>query len=293
MKIQHMYLDFSSFDTYRQCPRKFAWGLVEGLESAEPTDPSLSAPFKGTVIHECLDAIYRGASWEAKLEELLKPEYAINDIPSGRSGGPDHLRDLLTQYVAHYTPPEDPEYKITATEQRLEMPLTPWLTWVGTVDKVALSQAHNAPVIIDHKSSSSLARWVEPAVPVSDQFTGYIALAQANGIATSTLVIDGISTALKAAKDGQGLFTRYITTRNGSQVEEFKARVIRCAVRMKEDIEANIFGTNQPKACNDFGSQCPFYDACVASGSGRTNVLRNSYQKAPPWKNFKIQWETQ
>lgn len=292
-KVSHIYLDYSSYSEYLKCPRKFVWSLVEGLEPNRIEDPSQAAFFKGTVIHECIDAEYSGGDWRGKFHDLLLPEYSIHSIPGYRSGSVSHLELILERYMDYYNCPDDNEYVITATEQRFEMPLAPWLTWVGTVDKVAISRADEKMVIIDHKTSSSLSRFMEPTIAVSDQFTGYLALAQANGLVTDTLVIDGISTAKKALDENVGLFCRYTTHRTDSDIEEFKTRALKVATRIKEDIETGEWISNQPAACNLFNSRCQFYDACATSGSARANLIRNDFRKtSSPWKNFTVQWET-
>ena len=290
-KLKHIYLDFSSIDLYRSCPRKFYLQLVETFIPKGTTDESTEATFKGRMIHEALDAKAMGRSPRDAMMKLVKDSSIkhIHTIDPDKSGSVHHMRKLLAAYLKRY---KNDNLQIVSTEARFEYPLTPWCTYVGNVDKVA--RLGNKTVIVDHKTSSSLKSWVEPQVSISDQFTGYIALAKHNGIVTDTLVVDGVSTALKALKDGDGLFVRYNTVRTKDQILDWETRMKWWATRIKEDLETNKWNTNQPKACTSYGGRCSFFDICAGAGLSGINILRNDFMKNPkPWHSFKIVWEDQ
>ena len=290
-----MFLDFSSYDSYVKCPRKFAWANLEGLEpKGSSNDESLAGHFKGTVVHECINALYEGKNWEHQFDSMIMPDSAITQIPGHLSGSVTHLKNIVERYITRYTPPNDPDFEVVAIEQHMQMPLAPWLTYVGTVDKLVIQRQTGEKAIIDHKTSSSLKSFLEPTIPVSDQFTGYLMLAQVNNFDTNTVIVDGISTALKSLKENEGLFNRYCTIRSEEQIDEYKARIIRIAERMREDIETGEFVSHQPGACTLYNTKCQFYDVCSVAGSARLNLLRNGFKlKDNAWKNFKIQWAEQ
>lgn len=287
-KLKHIYLSDSSRQDYKTCGRRFVWNRFEGLEPDYLEDLSLSAAWKGTVIHECIDAAYQGKTWKDRFDELLSEVQAIHTIDSTKSGSVDHLREIIVQYMATYSVPNDPDFDVIGTEQTFELPLTEWLTFVGKIDKIVVRK-NGSKALVDHKTSSSIARWVEPKVALSDQFTGYIAAAQANGIDTSGLVVDAISTAMTSLKGKSPLFQRFTASRTDEQVEEWRVRFIKDAERMRDDIETGEFTTGQDKACNEFGGKCMFYDVCAATPKARPQMLRNSFSKLDiPWAIDKV-----
>jgi hypothetical protein len=262
---------------------------LEGLEPVGTADESTKSTFKGTLIHAALEAHGCGKDpFEIFSAMLADPTIkAIKEIEPDKSGSIAHLKELLSNYLIVYS---SDELSTIKTERRMEMCLAPWLTYVGNVDRECLNAAGQI-VISDYKTSSSLKSWVEPQVAVSDQFTGYLALAQANGIPTETLIVDGISTAKKALLDGVGLFVRYTANRTREQIEDWRNRTIAWAERLREDIESGRFNTNQPHSCTAYGGRCQFYEVCAAASSS-SNLLRNCFEKTKnPWPSFKVIYE--
>lgn len=299
-RIKHMFIDFSSIDMFRSCPRLAELSLVEALVPKVEIDPSAQTTFKGTVVHECFDALYHGQDWRRRFGELLADPSikAIKALEPQMSGSVEHLFKVIETYIKHYEAPADRDFSIIATERRMEMPLRSWLTYAGHVDKVAVHKATGRTVIIDHKTSSSLRSWVEPSVPISDQFTGYIALAQANGIPAESLFVDGVSTAKKAldeyekGKDGNGLFARYEAIRTKEHISEWAQITIEWASRFKAAIEETNFPPRKGHPCVAFGGRCQFFDVCASASSAGLNILRNSFMINPsPWKGFRLVWE--
>lgn len=291
-RVAHLYLDYSTSAAWLECQRKVKLGNVDNLIPAQTGDPSLSAAFRGTLVHAAIDGLYRGVPWEQTIEAAIDVEAELRFIEPNLSGSLSHIKKLITAYAEKYHTPDDIDYAVTATERRLEMPLSDRITYVGTIDKAALLKSTNEPIIVDHKTSSQLHMYVEPQVAISDQFTGYIALAHVNGIAATALIVDGISTALKALKDGNGLFVRYTAMRSEPQLSEWCDRMIRRGNAIIAALESDTFDAAYGKQCFAFNERCPFLDACAASGLTRTNILANAFKRNPaPWANFKVIYE--
>lgn len=292
MRVKHVYVDFSSLEAYYECPRRFGWNLVEGLVPAAEKDPSLANTFLGTVFHSCIDALYQGKDWRDTFRSHLDAPgvIAINEKRSDLSGSRIHLQTVIERYIANYNAPNDHEFEVVATEKRLEMPLSPRITYVGNVDKEIITTEGNR-AILDHKTSSSLKTWVKPTIHLSDQFTGYLALAQANGIPAETMIIDGVSTARKALDEDEGLFERYVTFRHPLQIEEWKKVTLHWCNRMIEDIENSTFAPKKPKPCTAFGG-CIYTNVCATFGTSSMALLHNNFIKGSnPWHSFKVVYE--
>lgn len=291
--IAHMYIDFSTVSLYKLCPRKFSFEHIHKLVQKDSVAPDDSEQgfFKGDIIHRCIDAVYQGQDWEELFESLVPAKCKMATMAQSRSGSKLHIKTLIQRYLDHYNVPNHEEFKVIATEQKLEMPVTEWLTYGGTIDKIAITPDEKV-FLIDHKTSSSLSTFMVPTVRVSDQFTGYLALAQAHGKDTQELVVDGISTAKKSLDSGEGLFWRESTIRTAEQIEEWRSELIGVCSRLKWDIENSSFATNRPGACNQYFKKCPYYDVCAMGGSAQSNYIKNNYeQTTEPWPGFRITWK--
>jgi PD-(D/E)XK nuclease superfamily protein len=291
-KVSHLWLNFSSAQAYSRCKRKFFLSLIKGLDPITFGDNTLAASFRGTLVHAALDARARKIAWEPVVEALIEEGSALRAHDENRSGSLKHIKSLISRYFDQYAS-ETISYK--STEQTLQMPISSRVTWVGTIDKIGID-AYGSTFVMDHKCSSSLRQWIEPTIALSDQFTGYLALAKANGANTNLFVVDGISTALKALDDGVGLFVRYETERTDEQIGDFLNRMqilgdeIIDFVEHNETLQENI--SLPTPACNEYGTKCAFWDVCTASGLGGSNILRNAFRKTlNPRKNFRILFE--
>lgn len=295
-KVVHMFVDFSTIQDFYRCKRAFYARSIERLTTKVEKDESLTASFRGTLVHKCLDALHSGQDWRGTFVLDIAPGAAITDIPPTRSGSISHLMKLVTNYIDHYGGAQDKDFDVIGTEQTLQMPLSNRVTFQGTVDKIVKLRETGELAILDHKTSSSLKRYKLPEVAISDQFTGYLALAQANGIKTSKMIVDGISTALEALTTGQGLFIRFDTERTPEQITDFRTRMTLATNEMINFIETNeLFAETislPTPGCNAFNETCQFHDLCSAYGTTRANMLKNSFVPASStWKNFSVVWE--
>jgi hypothetical protein len=282
LKVRRLTVSFSALDLYKSCPRKFE--LSHLLLPVEAPDESLLANFKGSVVHECIDAFHSGKSWLDKFVSMTEGK-AICDIMPDKSGSLRHLEMLIKRYLDQYCtePLKDRDFEVVRSEQMLEMSLSAAVTFRGKLDKIAIDK-EGRRIIVDHKTSSSLRSWVAPTVAISDQFTGYIALGQANGLGVSGLLVDGISTARKALDDDKDLFCRYPAERTAEQIENWKQNTLAWCSQIVRDIESSEFLTNKPHACCAFGGKCLYYDICASTSSSATNIIRNSFTVVQnPW----------
>lgn len=303
-KVEHIYLSFSSMAEYVSCPRKWYLNRIAGLVPLNAPDESTGGAYKGTIIHECLDAIHLGKPWQPVFENYFQPGAAINGIPEGKSGSKSHIKKIIEYYIEKYNLPYKDDFEVLATEQTLELPLTPWLTYIAKIDKIVRDTQTDEIFILDHKTSSSLKTWVFPGLDISNQFISYVAAAQHNNYLTDKIIVDGISTALtslvayeKNPLDQKSpLFMRETRRVLDDEIAEWKESFIYVAEKLKTDIENQAFpaAVDKPKPCVAFGGKCVFYDVCASTGSLRTNLINNKFQPTQrSWADEKIIYQTE
>ena len=266
---------------------------VSPKPSGVVSEKGLTPLLKGSLIHACIDAAAERKDWFKTFNEMLAlPEYsAIEQLKPNQSGSRHHLHELLGKYMRKYTLPDDIDFKFLHSEVKLSKPMLPWLTAVGTLDKIGL-RPDGSQVIIDHKTSTQLSRFLEPSVAISDQFSLYTILARANGYAIENFIVDGICTDKTAYDKDENLFVRYETSRSEERLKDFETNFIKIAERIKFALESDSFIPNRGKACNDFGKKCAFYDICAAqSAEIQLNIINNSFTSKPESATFKVIWE--
>ena len=299
-KVKHIYLNYSTYDQYYKCKRKFQYHSLHHLVSTRAShadlDPSCEAFFKGQLVHNSLDAWNQGKEWEPVFDAMIKPHYAINSLKDTQSGSIKHMKDLIRAYFKHYN---NERRQIVFSERKLMMPLNDKVTLVGTLDEAMMRG--DKIILVDHKTSSSLSQFMEPTMHVSDQFTMYIMLAQAAGIDTDTLMINGISTG-KAALDrfetddpDHRLFMRYETSRTRDQIDEFREMIEFESRRMIEDIENETFTKTPDKGtCVAFHKKCPYLYVCGKDAAVRSKLLASDFKHTTTELDnlsFKVEYE--
>jgi hypothetical protein len=294
-KIKHLYLNFSTFDLWQTCQAKLNYSSILNLEAnTQKSSKGLTAAQKGTLVHKCLDAAAKLGDWEDTFEAICdEQEYALplSELKLHQSGSKEHLRSLLKAYMHKWKWPSQ-DIQVLQSEVRLEAPITPWLTAVGTIDSII--RENDEMKLMDHKTSSGLYRWLIPSIDVSDQFTLYLLLARANGFMVNSMIVDGICTDKTALETENGLFARIETSRSDEQISDFRERFINIAMDIKQGIENNTFQPRMGKTCNDFGSLCHYYSICASpTKTISENVKANSFKAKLQTEDqsFKIIWE--
>ena len=294
-KIKHIYLNYSTFDLWQTCQSKLAFSQIERLEliSIKKTN-GLNAAQKGTLVHKCLDAAAKLGDWEDTFEDICdSQEYSLplSELKLHQSGSKEHLRSLLKAYMHKWSWPSQ-TIQVLQSEVRLEAPITPWLTAVGTIDSII--KEGDEMKLMDHKTTSGLYRWLLPSIDASDQFTLYLLLANANGFMVNSMIVDGICTDKTALETQNGLFARIETARTDEQIQNFKERFTNVALDIKRAFETGRFQPRMGKTYNDFGTLCSYYQ--IYTNPTKTiseNVKANSFKKRAKneEESFKIIWE--
>jgi len=290
-KVKNIIISHSSLGDYHSCPRLWAWNRLGGLVPVEVPDETSGPAFMGTLVHEAIDMAWTGGDWRARVAELVPPGSALLEKPGDKAGSLDHTIELIERYLDFYDVPNEYDYELISSEQVLSIQLTERITFSGRVDKIFKRKSDGKIVVVDHKTSKALSSWVIPLIPSNDQFTAYIAAAQANGIETSDFLVDGISTAKKYLKSPYECFIRVSTTRSQADIDEWKTHVIHDANRLIHDIEHGSFSTGGRKNCLSFGG-CAFLDVCNSPASQRLTILNNSYKRLDsPWALSKVTYK--
>jgi len=291
-KVKHLYLNFSTYDLYKVCPAKVKYQVIDSLQpEIDPIAPrKLEATTKGTIIHKVLDAASQRLDWEDVFNAEIAKHPVFETLKASQSGSKEHLHMIIEKYFSRYGLIET-QWQTLQSEIKLEMPINSWLTAVGTLDKIVLRDGEK--FLIDHKTSSGLQKYLEPKVRMSDQFTLYQLLCQANGYDVKGIIIDGICTDRTVLDKDKELFIRYETTRSADQCADFLERFERVGVKLKDSLEKDLFDPVRNEACSAFNSRCPFYDACVAPVKQITkNILTNNFIKGEPNASCRVIWDT-
>ena len=287
-KVQRITIDFTSMSVWKSCPRRFFLEYVSGLVRKE--DIKSHALTFGEAAHKTIEMRYQGAAQQAAINAGLaiinKTDLAL--IDSTEQHSPDFFSRLMNNYFLTY--PNDFLQPPIAVEVSLVSPLTDRISWSGKVDLI--TKYLDKPTIIDHKTTSKIDDRFAVQARLSDQFTGYIWLAQQAGYDIDVAMVNGLQTYNYKIKPKTGSpysFGRYSTYRSPEEIEEWKEETIRNVTRIIEDLESNRFATRKPHACTDFFSLCPFNNIC-----GAPQAMRESMKDAfgvRPWNMLKVEWE--
>jgi hypothetical protein len=295
-KVKHIYLNYSTFDAFKSCEEKVNFELVKMIQpkSSGIVGPGLSATQKGTLIHACIDTASKNGQWHQTFEEILNlnPAYsAIHELKPSQSGSAHHLESLICAYMDRYELPNDKDFKVIASELKLQRPINDWLTSVGTLDRIGMRSEET--IGVDTKTTTQLGRYLEPSVEMSDQFSQYILLARANGYNINSFLVDGICTDKTAFDKNENLFMRYETFRSEERLKDFEKNFLKVAERLRTALESNDFIPAKNKVCYaDFGKKCAFYDICSSqTAEQQGSVISNMFETKSPSETFKVIWE--
>lgn len=299
-KVKHINLNYSTASEWYTCRRKFAWSKMLALVPVGPEDEASedvtgAAWFKGTLIHRGLEAYEQGLPWEEEMSKLVPEMSVMKSLSDERAGSFHHMTQVVKKYIERYKEPED-EFEIIQTEQRYELPITPWLTLNGTLDVIARRRDSGRLYLLDYKTSSAFNMFTLPTLDIAPQFALYLGLASASGLKLEGVVVDCISTALKDLqaydKDPSKLLTRYETTRSEAQVAEVITSMTQVGHEMKVAIEEGIFPpTFNTGSCKAYNQKCEFFDVCGSETTVRENMLKKLYKKASDTGNFMLELE--
>lgn len=140
-------VSFSSLKAWRRCHR--LWDYKYNRKLRKKVKPV--ALFRGSLIHDLLDARALGTSPEAVLKDYRKQHGTlVRENPEVY--GETFFDDAWAIFQGYCKVYEKESLEVIATEARLEVPLTEGLTLVAILDKVLKSPKQRGAWIMDHKT---------------------------------------------------------------------------------------------------------------------------------------------
>ena len=159
----------------RQCPQKWYWSSVEGLEPRAKRAPL----WFGSAVHESLDGWYQkgtkrgehpAESFKKHLNGDLSIPVSSEDEEIEYANARDLGVDMLTRYVEEYG--EDPTWDVIATERKFQVSISSpgfkvfgrnilarkkWLRLVGTTDGVYRDMETGRIWLMEHKTAKAIS----------------------------------------------------------------------------------------------------------------------------------------
>lgn len=182
-------LSNSKVKTFLRCPKKFEYRYVENLQPRRKELPLE----RGTWIHECLEAYYKGKDWKKTHAKLTKQFRQLFEEEREMLGNdlPQECERIVKSYLNHW---DDSDWKIIAVELEYNIKIR-GRQYKGKIDLVIKD---NLGVwVIDHKTNKTMPK---EATPIMDpQMTLYAAVLEKKGLKCAGTIHNHIRT--KAPKD--------------------------------------------------------------------------------------------
>ena len=241
--FEKMEFDPSSISCFLECPRKFYYRYVIGLEKREKP---ASLVF-GEAVHLALAEYYRGRSM---VEAIRVASPLLNEVEEERRGK-EAFKVIMEAYAEQY-PREKEVFEVEAVEVEGAIEVGEVLLCFR-LDMYARFQ--NGVVVVDHKTTSSMGMHFFRRFRPNFQIDAYaFALKEMVGRCDGVL-INGIYVG-KSPKFGRELSSR--TPREHAVFKE----TLGCVVEeMRRCWEARKWRMNTT-ACNTYAG-CPFRDLCI------------------------------
>jgi hypothetical protein len=155
------YISRSSFDTFRECPRKGYWrylsgpyegGLTKGLEESGPPNPHYTL---GIVWHLGAEVLLKGGSGEEAFD-------AAKESPLFAELDPLWWQWLLAAYLAWERVKRDDflqQYDVLEVEEEFEIPISPNVMLYTRADAVVRDRSDGSNWVLNWKTTSDVKDW--------------------------------------------------------------------------------------------------------------------------------------
>lgn len=274
-KIKHISINFSTLSQWDTCNAKAYFAqLLRRQAKSLPKTESLSRDV-GTCVHAALEAHYKGLD----VAEAIDKAHTQLGLPSQGKGCIAHIDLMVEDYLLKIK-----EYKPFLVEKTLEVEITDQISFRGTVDLVV--ERGDELMLVDHKTTSDLTRYLKPKVPFSYQFSMYLYILQnLYENVSNEFLVHGLQTNPKRTRT-----VEYKGKRTKGELAELKDWAIG---RTNQIIRAFEYGVIHPSlgdACVMYNKVCEFAPICTNSKEYE-KVLDKDYKTLEEYHGFSIEWE--
>lgn len=268
-----LYLDSTMISTFKSCARKFYWQFI------------LNKVLDGSNIH-----LTAGGAIAASLDVIRRAQFGVPLIPVdelmaialptflSQWGGlvvpDDHPKSLhrclwaLEEYLKHYHPKTDdvqplersdgtPTSEFTfAIPLPVNHPSGDPFVYCGRFDLLGCIRSADLHVIVDEKTTGSLATSWTRQWDLRGQFLGYTWACQQLGYPVSDCIVRGIGM-YKAGPQFLAVPTHYPK----HLVDRWYIQLLKTVNTIRDCYEQNEWGYDFADACSSYGG-CPYVDLC-------------------------------
>jgi hypothetical protein len=180
---------FSRFQTFAQCPRKYAYDYISKEKVIYPFSKSLE---KGSMVHIGLAHHYLDSN------NYLNPQQAIKKYSSELIHGTeeeitectDKSLIAIEQYIENY---KEDKFEILHVEKEFEYYVAPARKMTQRVDLIYRDLETEEVVFCDHKTTSRYSESIKDNYRMSGQFIGYTMIAKQHfGISNPRILLNVI-----------------------------------------------------------------------------------------------------
>lgn len=252
----------SAISSFMSCQREYAFKYVDRVEPSHKPHYL----YRGTAIHECIQAFWARQSYIPALEkfraeaEARLPDFEYEDFENKEF---PFVSNLVRRYVEHYKEPPA-GVTVIATEFELSAKLGKDTRLIGYVD--LLVSWLDKLWAVEIKTSKSLPRRMG-YLEVDPQETCYVWALRKHGIDVAGVLFDGINTYEYAKPDlvpAEKLFIRQNVFRTDEQLAEFERESLLLVKQMERMKREKSWVRNLGNHCGT----CAFQKPCWAEWSG-------------------------
>lgn len=299
-----IYMDASSLNEFKTCPRKYYYSIVLGRQ---PTEESVHLTF-GTLLHSAVELYHKTRYFKEEIrghDESLRlvVRWLMNatwDRQHNRPWTSDDKyknRFTLVRTVIWYLDQHQDDVLITAMlkdgRPAVELPFSYPAGYVaftgeefmmcGKMDRIVIYKPDSNYYISDVKTTkSTINEWYFRKFTPDNQVSTYsIAGSVVFGIPVQGLIIDAAQVAIEFSR-----FERGLVERSTAQLTEWQEGLGYWLMSLNHCAETNTWPMND-SACDKYGG-CPFRPVCAQSNpSAAARVLEGAYRERTwdPLKN--------
>ena len=128
--VQPLRISFSKIRTWRRCHKAHWYKYVLGIQRRRKA----AGMYKGSIVHEMVEAFLTGGKWEMVLAEYVKQYDKMFAEEKEIYGDiPNDMKRIMEGYIRHW---KDDKLKYLTVEEKFEFPLEGGISFVFQIDAI-------------------------------------------------------------------------------------------------------------------------------------------------------------